>query len=247
MKIVDKHFTLVVSSISGIITFLVGFYIERLSNGMSNTDVKDLLDAIGKLGSWNLLLLSGIILFVLQIWIMKRHELNTQIYKPINERKFIEDLLETAISFIKLNLSNGKDFTIRGLITVFNEQQNTRVTYCGFNIRADPEFKIGVPSGFGVSGRAFTQGHVVFDDLPTDHKTGYTREMQSRICEKLRSVVAAPLRNSNGRIIGTINFDSFQTSKEVGFDRRECHETIGLLAEIIGPIIAANQRELSYE
>lgn len=232
-KFFSRYFGIANPVLSGLSTLTTSFYIERISNSMKGTTLLEFMLAVISLGWWNLLAFISLSVFFLLVYVSFIYKKSTQYNLPNSEKVFIEAMLESVARCKRTN----KNHTIRALVTIHNIKEHIRKTHYGYKIRSDGEVNLSVGSDFGVAGRAFREGKVVFDNLPENHELGYPADIQRRICNQLRSVIAAPLRGGDGTIIGTINFDSFQKAEEIGFNDRDFHETISILATVIGPMI----------
>ena len=148
----------------------------------------------------------------------------------------IESILSVAIRFMNQIKPNVH---FRCLVTLLQKNDYTRCTVCGVNIRTDPEHMNGVPADFGISGQAFVAGHLVADNLPEDHVSGYPVDVRNLVWKDLKSVIAVPLKKRGGqKIIGTLNFDSVEYLEDTIFDIKEFKDITIDIASLIEPYVS---------
>jgi Domain of unknown function (DUF4062) len=169
-------------------------------------------------------------------WVRRSH-LAIDPYHLQNRRERIESILLVAMRAISLIPSKSKA-QIRCLVTLLDATGSKRYTICGVNTRTDPEKRSGVPTDFGVAGKAFTTLKYVAEDLPSDHVKGYTIDVRDLIWDKLRSVVACPLTDENGKSIGTLNFDSTHKLSQCALGHSSFETMVWDAARAITPYIS---------
>ncbi len=147
----------------------------------------------------------------------------------------IENILSVAIRFMN---QIKPEVHFRCLVTLLVKKEYIRRTVCGVNIRTDPEHMNGVPADFGISGKAFVSGRLIADNLPEDHISGYPDDVQNLVWDKLKSVIAVPLRTGSNKIIGTLNFDSVESLEDTIFNIKEFKDITMDIASLVEPYVS---------
>jgi hypothetical protein len=159
-----------------------------------------------RLGAENLLLIFAGLMLIAQVCLVAvRSALEKHV--AINEGEVLSfHILEAAVRLLSMNRANT---IYRALVTVSDPTGQTRRTVCGVNIRTDPEFAAAIPVDFGVAGRALISRMPYAEDVDDSTRNkAQDGTFVEGIWPSVRSVLAFPLLDSDGRAFGTINFDS---------------------------------------
>src|SRR5262249_11187279 len=97
----------------------------------------------------------------------------------------------------------------RALVTLLNDDNQTRHTVLGVHTTPDPEHNSDIPKDFGVAGSAFMHNRTCCENVNGIDDNNQLGKLNSsaKVWEQVRCVLAYPLSPSdNPGAIGTLNF-----------------------------------------
>jgi hypothetical protein len=216
-----------------IIAILTGAYINVLTGDLAETPRQRLAQTIWHMGSWNVVLGVCVGLLLVQYRAMRSADRRLS----ISADELIQDILAAASQSI---LFPHKSKHLRAIVTVRDGTTGRRVTRYAFNTAPDPERVASFPLFFGVTGEAYKTRSVVLHELPADHVSSYEDEVQPLIFPDLRTVLAAPLLQSNDpndEPLGVLAFDSVLPPSKLFFDHPEARQLAQLWADIVAKLL----------
>jgi hypothetical protein len=226
-------------------TLLVATIVATLTGGYVNVATAELGDrGVGRLpavllhmGSWNLLMLAAAALLITQYRVNRYIERRLS----IGADSLIQEVLVAASKSLVFPHTNKH---IRAIVTVRVGNTGRRVTRYTYNTGPDPERVASFPLYFGVTGEAYKTRSTILLELPTDHISTYEEEVQPLILPELRTVLAAPLLQSNDpkdEPLGVLAFDSVLTPDRLFFHRPEARQLAQSWADIIAKLLIVKE------
>jgi hypothetical protein len=210
------------------VNLITGSYLEQGKNGNI-----DFILIIKELGWWNILALIIIVVLFFQIYLSK---LEKRFIKS-NINDIVHQILKAACRSL-IYPENQKH--IRAIVTIRNGSSGTRKTKYTYNASCDPERVAEYPNDFGITGEAFRTRSVILKQLPPDHHDSYHQEIQDNILPKVKTVLAAPIldsENVNELPLGVLAFDSSLAIRTLKWNNNEARKIAQYWADVIAKII----------
>lgn len=217
---------------AAVATFLgayVGFYIAA-SNSNSVRHRVTPLTKVAQLGVVNILVLLGILCLVGQILLTVGSGRQENRDAQSEAERLCQALLEAIVRILGVR----RRHTYRALVTIADKELTTRRTVCGANIRVDPEVGVPVPIAFGVAGEAFEKRSMRTGNIDdTIRGKASDGSVIPGIWSEVRSVLAFPMLSADGRVFGTVNFDSNKYLETSGLGDRSIQDALAQVAQLV--------------
>lgn len=155
----------------------------------------------------------------------------------------IRPVLDSLLKFMNEVFFEGQP-RYRSNIMLFDPKANTLRIKASDNMDGDDDETLTIDANAGVAGAALKSDSIVVADLTADHCFAYH---PIHAWPELKSIFSIPIHDSEGTILGILNFDTNNRLQETRFKDELFKKHARLAAGIFAKIIQGEEQDKSTE
>lgn len=233
--LIRRHAALCQLLLDLVLMVSVGLYVNRLTSEELWKPLSSgwIFEFLLKAGALNFSLIFFALLVLIRYKLVRNLAVHTK-------RDLIEKILQAVVKSL-VSPNSLEQIQVRSFCHIADRKRKVLKFYANWSNHYNNDTGIDIPydipgSDIFVIVKAFKQNRVVVEDLPQDHLRKTPAVVKDRIWDRLKCVLAAPIRDISGRsdeVIGTLCFDSSECISIVNFDSPIAQDVCAICASCI--------------